>query len=238
MFYKCVFLIIDHTHIIKDEEKYYLTFKKYWKKIINHYPEFLFIFIQANINQENEFIYDIKSNTLSIKGEESIIPGILYKSLKSIEFIKNHNIKYDYVLRTNLSTFHVIDRFKLMLETLEIDNVLKGMLIFNNFISGTSILLSNNLTDYLMNDINNIINEINEIKIHDDVFISNYLHNLHNITYDNSYMHFLIEDNLDINKEVEKVDIDTYLFRIKTENRNVYDPIYFEKLYNIFYKDI
>lgn len=55
---------------------------------------------------DTDFIFDEKTYTLTINGEESHLPGILNKTIKSIDIITNKlKIEYDFLFRTNISTF-------------------------------------------------------------------------------------------------------------------------------------
>ena len=57
---------------------------------------------------ENDYEIDEMNKTFYVKGANSWVPGLLYKTLKSIEIlISELNKTYDYILRTNSST--VID---------------------------------------------------------------------------------------------------------------------------------
>ena len=54
----------------------------------------------------------LDGNTIYIKGSESYIPGILEKTLKAFDFVKDYS--YDYIVRSNISTivnFNLLDSF-------------------------------------------------------------------------------------------------------------------------------
>jgi hypothetical protein len=103
--------------------------------------------------------YLIEDDVLKIKGIETYIPGILDKTVKAIEIITNNlNYKYDYLLRSNISTIVNIKKLECYLKSNPVkyaggfiyclkwldshagifDNRYKGI----NFVSGTSIIIS------------------------------------------------------------------------------------------------
>ena len=57
--------------------------------------------------------YKMEGNLLKIKGKETYVPGILEKTIKSMEYVAND--QYDYLVRSNIST---IVNFKLLDEEL------------------------------------------------------------------------------------------------------------------------
>lgn len=58
--------------------------------------------------------YELKDNILHIKGVESLMPGVLEKTLKAFKIIKDY--EYDYVIRSNISS---IINFKILIEELQ-----------------------------------------------------------------------------------------------------------------------
>jgi hypothetical protein len=79
-------------------QKYYTTFSNV-KTIFYKYSD------------EDKF----EDNILYIKGVESLVPGVLEKTLKTFEYVINDIDEYDYIVRTNISS---IINFKLLEEEL------------------------------------------------------------------------------------------------------------------------
>ena len=157
MNYKIIFLIIS-----SDNEAVYSQMREISPKYYNLYGDRIkFFFIEnrhmnsGQVIEENDYLY--------INGTESFIPGIYQKSIKAIEYI-NNTYSYDYVIRTNLSTFwHMENLFKFL------DNKPKEKFAagyaFQGFISGTGIIMSH--------DVGNIVaSNINSSYVGDDVVIS------------------------------------------------------------------
>lgn len=77
---------------------------------------------------ENDYEIDEMNKVLYVKGANTLVPGLLYKTLKSIEILINElNKTYDYILRTNSSTvidFVALFNFLKTLDTYENKNYL------------------------------------------------------------------------------------------------------------------
>jgi len=86
-------------------QKYYQKFSPNVRTIYYKY---------ADIQEE----FKLVNNMLLIKGTETLIPGVLDKTIKAFEYIYNHNIlqEYEAVVRSNIST---IVNFELLIEKLK-----------------------------------------------------------------------------------------------------------------------
>jgi hypothetical protein len=97
-----VLLIIFNEDIYNNHM--FLIQQEYYKKM-NELYEFKYFFIMFKQLQDKEYLLD-ENNILIINGNESYIPGILQKTLLAMEIVTTKlNIKYEYLLRTNISTF-------------------------------------------------------------------------------------------------------------------------------------
>ena len=79
--------------------------------------KYYFYAYNPNINDE----YIIKDDIIYIKGEESLVPGCLDKTLKAFEICKD--LDFDYIIRTNIS--EVVD-FNLLNELLKNNKIEYG----------------------------------------------------------------------------------------------------------------
>jgi len=75
--------------------------KKIWLEYMNQHPQFECWFIEYSENKEN---YQKEANTFYLKGTESYHPGIREKTIDCFEYFINQDTKYDYIVRTNLSS--------------------------------------------------------------------------------------------------------------------------------------
>jgi len=219
MHYKIIFLIIS-----SDNEPVYKQMKELSPKYYNMYSEQIkYFFIEHK--QINEEIIE-ENNNLYINGIESFIPGIYQKSIKAIEYI-NNKYSYDYVIRTNLSTFWHIENLFNLLNMKPKTNFAAGY-AFQGFISGTGIIMSR--------DVGNIVtSNLNSSYIGDDVAISRTIEsngiNLYDIT--EYKWGFLIPqiDNLPSNCKYLNINdndfSDILNFRIKNGDRTI-DIYYFK----------
>jgi hypothetical protein len=133
--------------------------------------------------------YIIIGNILYIRGEETYIPGILNKTLKAFEIFKDK--KYDYIIRSNVSTVINYDELYLYLGPDQLDyggplyyvgpyvDLQAGMTeekhkIYKNkhFISGCLFVLSRKAIMILVEN----TDEVRKPELVDDVAIGVYLH--------------------------------------------------------------
>jgi hypothetical protein len=117
--------------------------------------------------------YNPKTQILTVPGKESLVPGILEKTILGIEYCLK-NFEFDVLIRSNMST--VIDYVELEKQISTIDNPYGGHLwnSFNkcpvNFISGCCIVLNKKICNYLLENKNYL-----EYQIPDDVAIGKLL---------------------------------------------------------------
>jgi hypothetical protein len=168
------------------------------------------------LNNEIEEEYLLEGDILSIKGEESFLPGILYKTLETFKYFSKDINNYEYVIRSNIST---IINFKILLNNLNNKNISYGggnklnlqwicqksgvidKSLFNlNFFQGTCIILNRYLFNLLMKYENEIRRDIiDDLAI--CLFIQQKIRNismecycLMNLLYFNENYNLLIEE--------------------------------------------
>ena len=237
---KLVILVIANRDPIYDQ-----IVQIYWKKLIQYANKFNQIKIFLLYGNENiEFLDDIKDNIIKYHEKESYIPGILKKTIYGFEYI-DQNCPYDYILRTNISSFFIYDRLVSLITTFKEEQFFSGPVggghtVINNqyikfdFVSGSAIYLSKDLVKDLIFNKGKL--EYNYI---DDIAISRYFINLQK-TNQNRYDIVNIKKKYDINLKLilKKINENNhYHIRVKTLDRAVYDIMIFnylvEKFYNI-----
>lgn len=168
-----------HTH--KDIDSYFISLREDNKE---------------NVEIDNDIIY--------IKGTESYM-NITYKTIVSMDYLINKlNKKYDFVIRSNMSTFINLNPLYNNISRLPKKNVYTGGLLHNlqhinkkygrpdktyfglNYASGTCIILSNDI-------VNGIIKNINKINMNiiDDVTIGIHIRQFYKLAY--KYQHKYIQ---------------------------------------------
>ena len=95
--------------IASDAAPKYIAMQKLWKKYMNSYPNIKSYFIKNKQELDQDLVVNENENTIYVKGEESIIPGILHKTIKVFEYCAQH-MQFDFMYRTNLSSFIDLDK--------------------------------------------------------------------------------------------------------------------------------
>jgi hypothetical protein len=242
--YKCVILIIDHSHILKDsttnEYRRVYAFKNVWKKYINSDPDILGLFICADETLKNgQYRFDINNNTLYTAGKECLEPCILEKTLFAMKYTVEH-YNFDYLLRTNISTFFVLPKLKKSFELLAKTNIFKGPILTPTIVHGCNLLFSKDIIEKLISDIPSILNKCKKI---DDHCITEEIISYNIPIIDCPYYEFVINNFESIDDKIKENDTDNmYCFRNKnykgntdTEGTNK-DIAIINKLYDYFYR--
>ena len=230
--YYTIFLILD-----SDNEPIYNYNRYIWKQYMNTNSEILCIFIKYNNKLQKEIEYVKDSNTLYIKGNEQYnCQNIYTKSLIALKYI-HINFNYKYVIRTNLSSFWNFKNLQEYLKQREHGKYLMGWLVENKndcenaFISGTGIIIPNNLvplifnhtkTKYCMDDI-----EISEFYRSKKVDIMCARKKLHRFV---CKFEFNSKEKIDSHFK-KMIDTKIVYYRVKsTENREINDKYCLDKL--------
>jgi hypothetical protein len=108
--YKFLFLIID-----SDGEACYDGNRALLRSCMNSRADVKTFFVRMNPDQTEPI--RVSDDVLSVKGVESFIPGILEKTLAAMDFCLA-NISFDYLVRTNLSSFWDLNRLLEVFDTL------------------------------------------------------------------------------------------------------------------------
>jgi hypothetical protein len=94
----------------------YVKMQDLWRKYMHSHPNFKCYFIKLYPNLENDM--EIDEDTIYFKGDPTIIPGVLIKTISAIKYALD-NFDFDYVLRTNLTSvfnfnkaYSVLNRYK------------------------------------------------------------------------------------------------------------------------------
>jgi len=103
--------------IASDNHPAFLQLQEVWRSYMHLDPEHVeAYFIKGNPNMEAP--YEIIGDTLYSKVVDDYQPGILKKTVLSMEFVLDKIHNFDYVLRTNLSSFYAFPQLLQFLNTL------------------------------------------------------------------------------------------------------------------------
>jgi hypothetical protein len=238
MLYKAIILILSSN------ESYYNELRELQRIYLKNYlPLIKFFFIEfkedmmEHVREENDYIY--------VKGIECISPGMIVKTIVAMKYI-NDRYKYEFLVRTNLSTLFVMPNLFEYLSIVPTENMCGGF-GFRSFITGTGIIVSQDVTIQI---IENVVKY--DLKKHnEDIIISSIL-NLLKTPYFNCNKFYKwgffidqpAEDNsayyyFSTNGEYnEDFDIPNNIlhFRIKSANREIdikYFKLLLKKIYNV-----
>ena len=95
--------------IASDNQPVYLKLQELWRSYMHKDPQHITAyFIKGDPNLP--YLYDIDHDIIWSQVKESIKPGVINKTLVSFEAMLPKIREYDYIVRTNLSSFYVFDR--------------------------------------------------------------------------------------------------------------------------------
>jgi hypothetical protein len=139
--------------------------KEVWKLYMHNHPNIDCFFLECDQHNHTE------NDTIYSKCQESFRPGILLKTIKSLQEMQN---KYDFYVRTNLSTFFIFDRlYKDLIHLPRNKIIYTGKRIFNiaydkttgkadkkgnniKFIGGTVVILNNLANNFFLKHIHEL----------------------------------------------------------------------------------
>jgi len=165
--------------------------------------------------------FKLENDILKIKGKETYLPGILDKTIKCFEWVKNNLVieKYDYIVRTNISSVVEFNKFANILLNISFDYGSFCMFclnhldypcgIFDNkyfglkYASGTNIIMNNKLFNDIIDNKNKL-----DYTIIDDVSIGVLVRDhLENVKYCPDLSNFYLNtsgNNHNVNKYCNK----------------------------------
>ena len=193
-YYDLIMLVIANE---SDENRYNDFIKEYWIKFIKYtrcYTPNIKIFLL--FGEKPKKLRINKSDMIITNTKEDLIPGILKKTIYAFQYCDS-KYKYKHILRTNLSSFFILDKLLLINNTLSNKNLYAG-LKFDWGIGGSEIWLSSDVITYIL--LNR--DKINYSKI-DDISIGSLLQNKFNKFNINLYNPFF---KLNKNKSDELLD--------------------------------
>ena len=194
----------------------------YFEKMRSIY-DFNYFYVQYRPDQEEELIES--NHHIYLKGKEEF-SKIYKKTITAIQYISK-TYSYDYIIRTNISSFWNIP--KLFTLTFPPTQCLSGIFLRNWFIAGTGIIMSHDICQLLVKE------EPHNCYDVDDVFISRKLVQYAPIQIlDDSLMYYLTDDEHNKNNVIPENKNDILYFRIKNGKNRERDI----ELFKILLKDM
>lgn len=210
--------------IIASPSDFYNKNKMVFNKFMNKNKNIKSFFIYGNVDKSKVFK---TKHDLYFNCPENLRPGVLIKTIKAFEYIKK-KFTFDYVIRTNLSTFWNI---KLLLHKIKYfpnEKCLAGQLTKSGYFWGTGIILSKDLINILIKDKNKL-----NYKLPDDVTLCKYLHNNYQIKYINEKRCDTFTKFIPRNKKLIPKNFTSY--RLKTPKNRHLDGLKMFLLWKYFY---
>jgi hypothetical protein len=142
---KIIVLIID-----SDTESVYAYNRAVWRSYRASDPDIQAFFIRMDESAPEEG--ELRGDTLFFKGKEGFIPAILQKTICAFTYASAH-LEFDYILRTNLSSFYRLSTFKNAVDTLPRDRCYAGVIGHCNnthYASGAGFVMSKDMVHTLI----------------------------------------------------------------------------------------
>lgn len=155
--------LVIHNSEFEIYESMYKVLSRFYKNY--KFVDTFFIEQKENLNTK----YKITEDRLIINGKESIVPGLLNKTIESMQVLNENGMRYDWVVRSNVSTvidFSVVK--KLLTENRNLDYFSGCVTLLNSlnvphgisdqryfgtlFAHGTFIGMSKDLADIIVNN--------------------------------------------------------------------------------------
>ena len=186
---RVLFLIIASRNALYDKVK------EYWQQIIDKKHDnidFYFLYNDSNIEKE----YVINGNDILFKERETFIPGIFNKTISALNTCNYTN--YDYIIRTNMSTFFYIPGLLLFLQNANPGNIFAPLVKYSyhyhyTFPVGFCIIIHKSNVSKVMDNLSTIKMKYNDKfdSYPDDVLFGVIFKEL-NIVYDKTIQSSLI----------------------------------------------
>jgi hypothetical protein len=186
--------------------------KVYWIPLIKYityrYSDKVSIELVFNRTTNLDDFKDISSNLVVCDCEETYIPGIIDKTMLAFRRFLKTDINF--VLRTNLSSFWIIDKLLDVVESLPLTECYTGIVGKNGndyFVSGAGMILSKDVVRYLVD----AEKSIDKYKENDDVVFGQVL---------TPVFKPLVSSRYDITDQYQLTDAEIYQHYTKIINGN------------------
>lgn len=195
-----------------------------WDRFMKLNPDLDCYYLKEKEDLDTE--YKIDGINFYYKAKPDTFVSIFDKTISALRHLNYEN--YDFVLRTNLSSFFIRDKMMRYLTTLPKNEIYAGLKAEHQdftFAAGAGFLMSKDVIDYLLNNLDKRFNLI------DDVDIGKIMFGKYDIT---PFPRWDVPFNGDVT-QIKNMGEDCFHIRIKTYVRQAEGPIYnylYAKFYN------
>lgn len=165
--------------IASDDMPVYLELQKIWRAWMHLDKEHVeAYFLKSNPKLAAEC--EISGDVIWSRVPHGLAPGIVQKTLLSLELLQDRLKEFDYVVRTNLSSFYVVPRLLAYLETLPKTGCFSAHIdgdprfFVTTWACGAGIILSRDTAEMLVRDKLVMWNSPYVARANDDLIISAY----------------------------------------------------------------
>jgi len=238
--------------VIASYDDKYANIVETWKKYANKFENVKIYLLYCRDDLTEQIVVNDDDCTIFYNCEESFIPGIFLKSIYSMHYFKNR-YNYDYLIRTNLSSFYNIPKLVSFLDKQPRHNYVGGIFCeyyVIDFVSGAGIVMSRDIAEKIVDTCiisdsvsgskTGVLNENIQYYVnnyYDDIVIA-YLINLHidPVNYKNNIIHrYSVEEEL-TKEKIEELSMQFMHFRNRNDSTNrVMDSANIQLLANYFY---
>lgn len=218
--------------IASDDYPVYGELQKIWRSYMHYNPKQIkayFMKADPNLTTMNLIADDI----IWTKTSETLVPGIINKTIQSMEvLLPVIKTEFDYVLRTNLSSFYVFDRLLTFLENMPRENVYCGSPFgYTNGVSGCGYILSSDMVELLVEN----KSFFNDQLAPDDILIADFFYSKNIFARYHDRMDLMPMSIWNDNKNF--IPLNAFHFRVKNEpSLRLTDDIYVHsQLLKMFY---
>lgn len=224
--------------IASDDKPVYHAFVNVWKQYMHsdkdHFDAY---FLRGDPTLRSPL--HIEGDTIWARCEEGLPPyssSILTKTVLALDAFKDKLNSYDFVLRTNLSSFYIFPRLLTFLKTLPRKKCYSGARIINEIkvLSGSGFILSTDLVREILKKKESFLGVASDF---DDMILGRFILSKKVRWIPHERTDFLQKETI---KETLK-SIPEHVFQIRTKHpeseRLKYDVLVHNALLNIFYKD-
>ncbi len=181
--------------------------------------------------------YAIEGDTLWVKTSEGLNPGILNKTILSMEVFLPRIKEFDYILRTNLSSFYIFPRLLNQLKTFPKTGLYSAVpLIVSQFNgqfvgSGSGFILSPDLMELIVAHKHQLLNQ----QVADDVTLGLFLNHYGASLLPSRMYCFQSFEEWEKNKD--QIPENIYQIRVKStwDSSRSEEPLIMSKLVEMFY---
>ena len=221
--------------LASDNLPVYIVEQKLWRSYMHYNPsQVTAFFIKGNYNLTSRYLID--QDIIWSKTNEGFPPysaGLINKTVMSLEALQDRLDNFDYILRTNMSSFFIFPRLLDYLSTLPKDGVYAGVL-GGQCVSGAGIIMSRDIVKLILQYKDELLNNNTDI---DDVLLGTFMKE-HNVSAIDCAVPRVDIISLEQWSKV-KNSIPQKAFHIRTKNvfgRRKTDEIYiYKQLRNLFY---